>query len=215
MLVRRETDTDLAMMVEAVRSGNFDALVMDAITVQWLANSWEACDLQALGETIEQFNLANAFAPDADNRMIDLVSKWVRARTLCWLGDLYPMLPAVLVQEPASGLWPCCYLGARASSYSGTSPAIRGWSAACIPCGSNLTPAAMPPVACCSSIIRMQQEQNVVDMLDEVFVKGASSPKCGKRIASANTGHGVSGVSFARVRVPQGTALVGAGTDSS
>jgi hypothetical protein len=64
-------------MVEALRSGSHDAMIMDAITVQWLANSWETCDLQALGATIEQFNLANAFAPDADQRMIDLVSKWV------------------------------------------------------------------------------------------------------------------------------------------
>jgi hypothetical protein len=44
----------------------------------------------------------------------------------------------------------------------------------------------------------MQQEQNVVDMLDEVFVKGATSPKCGKRISSVSSGHGASGVAFAR-----------------
>jgi hypothetical protein len=45
----------------------------------------------------------------------------------------------------------------------------------------------------------MQQEQNVVDMLDEVFVKGATSPKCGKRISSVSSGHGASGVAFGRV----------------
>lgn len=71
---RRDTDADVAVMLDNLRSHRHQALVLDAPVIAQLAALSPECDMFAVGEPFETFNLAIAFPPTAPDSLAANVS---------------------------------------------------------------------------------------------------------------------------------------------
>ncbi|WIA23669.1 hypothetical protein OEZ85_000370 [Tetradesmus obliquus] len=69
-----DNDDDMAKMLAALRSHNYQALVLDSPVVQYFAAQAEQCDLFPVGDPFETFNLAIAFPPNAPSGLASNVS---------------------------------------------------------------------------------------------------------------------------------------------
>lgn len=61
----RDNDAETAAMLDNLRTHTYQALVLDAPVVSYLASTATQCDLYPVGELFETFNLAIAFPADA------------------------------------------------------------------------------------------------------------------------------------------------------
>jgi len=74
----RESDDDTLAFIQNLRNGTYKALVLDApVTAYLVATMNDQCDLFAVGEPFETFDIAISFPPDAPDQMVADVSRWV------------------------------------------------------------------------------------------------------------------------------------------
>lgn len=88
VLANREREGDLQEMVDALKNGQYSALILDAPVLEHTVGTNEECDLFLVGDMFETFSIALAFPPAFDDAVIFAISQSIvklQVRFCSWL----------------------------------------------------------------------------------------------------------------------------------
>lgn len=69
-VLSRNDDADRDMMVQKLRDGEYDALIMDSPSLEYIAATNTECDLFIIGGPLKSFSVHLAFAQGIDDQVV-------------------------------------------------------------------------------------------------------------------------------------------------